>query len=50
VTLAPGQTGTVNGSGTVTFIVTMNGNDQRGVLTFSASSPCGLSQTVSVNP
>ena len=50
VTLAPGQTGTVNGSGTVTFVVTMNGHDQTGVLTFSASSPCSASRTVSVNP
>lgn len=50
VTLAPGQTGTVNGSGTVTFIVTMNGNNQTGVLTFTASSPCSVSRTVTVNP
>lgn len=50
VTLAPGQTGTVNGSGTVTFVVTMNGHAQTGVLTFSASSPCSVSRTVSVNP
>lgn len=50
VTLATGQTGTVNGSGTVTFIATMNGNNQSGVLTFTASSPCGVSRTVSVNP
>jgi len=50
VTLAPGQTGTVNGSGTVTFIVTMNGNSQTGVLTFTASSPCDVSRTVAVNP
>ncbi|HYU99331.1 MAG TPA: hypothetical protein VE977_10915 [Pyrinomonadaceae bacterium] len=50
VTLAIGQTGTVNGSGTVTFIATMNGTNQTGVLTFTASSPCGVSRTVSVNP
>jgi prepilin-type N-terminal cleavage/methylation domain-containing protein len=50
VTLAPGQTGIVNGSGTVTFVVTMNGHDQTGVLTFSASSPCSVSRTVPVNP
>ena len=50
VTLASGQTGTVSGSGTVTFIATMNGNNQTGVLTFTASSPCGVSRTVSVNP
>jgi prepilin-type N-terminal cleavage/methylation domain-containing protein len=50
VTLAPGQTGTVNGSGTVTFVVTMNGNNQHGTLSFRASSPCGVSRTVSVNP
>ena len=49
VTLAAGQTGTVSGSGTVTFIVTMNGTNQRGQLTFSASSPCSVSQTVPVN-
>jgi prepilin-type N-terminal cleavage/methylation domain-containing protein len=49
VTLAPGQTGTVNGSGTVTFNVVMNGKNQTGVLTFTASSPCSLSQSVSVN-
>jgi hypothetical protein len=28
----------------------MNGNNQTGVLTFTASSPCGVSRTVSVNP
>ncbi len=50
VTLAPGQSGTVNGSGTVTFIVTMNGTNQHGVLTFTASSPCSVSRTVTVNP
>jgi len=50
VTLAPGQTGTVNGNGSVTFVVTMNGKNQTGVLTFTASSPCGVSRTVSVNP
>jgi hypothetical protein len=50
VTLAPGQTGTVNGSGTVSFIATMNGNNQTGVLTFTAGSPCSLSRTVHVNP
>ena len=49
VTLAAGQTGTVSGSGTVTFIVTMNGANQHGELTFSASSPCSVSQTVTVN-
>jgi hypothetical protein len=49
VTLASGQTGTVNGSGTVAFIATMNGNGQSGVLTFTASSPCGVSRTVPVN-
>jgi hypothetical protein len=50
VTLAPGQSATVNGNGTVTFVVTMNGTNQHGVLTFTASSPCGVSRTVSVNP
>ena len=50
VTLLPGQTGTVNGNGTVTFVVTMSGNNQHGVLTFTASSPCGVSRTVTVNP
>ena len=50
VTLAPGQTGTVNGNGTVTFVVTMNGTNQHGVLTFTASSPCSLSRSVTVNP
>ncbi len=49
VTLAPGQTGIVNGSGTVTFNVVMNGKNQTGVLTFTASSPCSVSQSVSVN-
>ena len=50
VTLAPGQTGIVNRNGTVTFVVTMNGTNQRGVLTFTASSPCGVSRSVTVNP
>jgi hypothetical protein len=28
----------------------MNGTNQTGVLTFTASSPCSLSRTVHVNP
>jgi hypothetical protein len=34
----------------VTFIATMNGTNQTGVLTFTASSPCSISRTVPVNP
>ena len=50
VTLAPGQTGTVtNGSGSVYFNVVVNGASQRGVLSFTASSPCSTSATVRVN-
>ncbi|MGH9873010.1 MAG: pilus assembly FimT family protein [Pyrinomonadaceae bacterium] len=51
VTLAPGQTGIVSGSsGAVTFNVVMNGNNQTGGLTFTASSPCSASTSVYVNP
>jgi type II secretory pathway pseudopilin PulG len=50
VTLAPGQSATVSGNGTVTFNVTVNGSNQHGVITFTASSPCNASQSVSVNP
>jgi hypothetical protein len=30
--------------------VVMNGKNQSGVLTFSASAPCSVSRTVTVNP
>lgn len=49
-TLAPSQTGIVSGSGTVTFNVVVNGKNQRGVLSFTASSPCSASASVYVNP
>ena len=50
VTLAPSQSPTVtSGSGTVRFNVLVNGANQGGTLTFSASSPCGVTTTVRVN-
>jgi Tfp pilus assembly protein FimT len=49
VTLAPGQSATIIGNGTVRYNVLVNGANQRGTLTFSASSPCGATKTVSVN-
>ena len=50
VTLAPGQTGTVTGgSGSVTFNVVVNGINQRGVISFTASSPCSASASAYVN-
>ena len=48
-TLAPGQTGIVNGSGTVTFTVVVNGNSPVGTISFTASSPCSASTSVGVN-
>lgn len=50
VTLAPGQTGIVNGSsGSVKFNIVMNGNNQSGMLVFTASAPCSQSASVGVN-
>ncbi len=49
VTLAPGQSSTVSGSGTVTFTVVMNGTSQNGTISFTASSPCSASASVGVN-
>ncbi len=50
VTLAPGQSGRVtNGSGAVSFVVVMNGNNKVGTLSFTASSPCSASASVGVN-
>jgi Tfp pilus assembly protein FimT len=50
VTLASGQAGIVpNGSGTVIFTVGVTGKNQSGVLTFTASSPCGASVSVHNN-
>ncbi len=50
VTLAPGQTGVVsNGSGSVTFNVVMNGNNQTATIAFTASSPCSTSTSVAIN-
>ena len=50
VSLAPGQTGIVTGgSGTVKFNVVVNGNNQVGTISFTASSPCSASTSVGVN-
>ena len=50
VTLSPGQTGIVSGgSGSVIFNVVMNGENQDGRLSFTASSPCSASTSVGVN-
>ena len=50
VTLAPGQTGIVTGgSGTVTFNVVVNGSNEVGTISFTASSPCSASTSVGVN-
>lgn len=50
VTLAPGQSSTINAAtGSVRYNVLVNGANQGGTLTFSATSPCGASRTVRVN-
>jgi type II secretory pathway pseudopilin PulG len=50
VTPSPGQTGIVTGgAGTVTFNVVMNGANQVGTISFTASSPCSASTSVGVN-
>lgn len=50
VTLAPGQSGIVTGGGgTVSFNVVVNGNNQQGTISFTASSPCSASASVGVN-
>jgi hypothetical protein len=50
VALAPNQSATVTGSGSVAFIATMSGNGQKGTITFAATTNCGATATVSVNP
>ncbi|HKP47304.1 MAG TPA: hypothetical protein VJT50_11945 [Pyrinomonadaceae bacterium] len=50
VTLAPGQSATLpSGNGSVRFNILVNGANQSGTLTFTASSPCAVTQTVRVN-
>ena len=50
VSLAPGQSQTVTtGSGSVQFKILVNGNNQGGYITFSATSPCSVSTSIRVN-
>jgi hypothetical protein len=50
VSLAPNQSGIVStGSGSVQFNILVNGANQGGYITFSATSPCGAATSIRIN-